>query len=295
LLAPTIKAVFTWVGLVNFSIRANDGEGRRHMLKSLTKRAFYKIAPETAAAVMAARARAHSHRLIANWGLTELNKTLLQELGNKVLTGPFQGLVLTPMTHKEHLGPYLLGTYESELHPWWSELVRQPFEQIVDVGSKFGYYAVGLARKFPETEVIAFDTDKWARAASQEMVEANAVINVGIQSFCSPAWLRSRLRQNALVVSDCEGYEYDLFCKEHIPALESATMLIEVHEHSTPGVTSELLERFSPTHSVSTVATRSEAPLPPVDLSFLDGEQIRQATNEIRSPQQWMLLVPNHG
>lgn len=262
------------------------------MVKSLAKRAFYKVAPETAAAVMAARARAHSHRLMEDWGLTELNKTLLQRLGNKVLTGPVQGLVLTPMTYKEHLGPYLLGTYESELHPWWSKLVQHPFEQIIDVGSKFGYYAVGLARKFPGADVVAFDTDKWARVALQEMVKVNSVSNVTIKSFCSPAWLQNRLRPNALVVSDCEGYEYDLFCKQHIPALERATMLIEVHENSSPGVTSELLERFSTTHEVSMVTSRSETSVPAVDLSFLDDKKIRQAISEIRSTQQYVLLVP---
>ncbi len=128
-------------------------------IKSLIKRSVFAIAPQTATAISSARARAHSHNLLREWGLFELNQQLLGEVGCAVLSGPFSGLTLSPMTHREHVGPYLLGIYERELKPWWEELLTEPFAQVIDVGAKFGYYAVGLALCWPDAQVVAYDTD----------------------------------------------------------------------------------------------------------------------------------------
>jgi hypothetical protein len=122
-------------------------------------------APEWTIGLLSAGDRAHSHRLVKEWGLDALTAKLVSALGPLVRSGPFQGMELTPITYLEHLGPYLLGTYEYELLPWWALLTKRPYSQIVDVGAKFGYYAVGLARYFPDTPILAFDTDWWARAA----------------------------------------------------------------------------------------------------------------------------------
>ena len=54
----------------------------------------------------------------------------------------------------------------------------RPFPQIVDVGAKFGYYAVGLARRYPAAAVVAYDVDWWARRACRRMAAANGVGNV---------------------------------------------------------------------------------------------------------------------
>jgi len=97
------------------------------MFKSLVKRAFFAVAPQRAIQIMSARARAHSHRLAKEWGLIQLNKKLMRELGTQVVDGPFKGMTLTPMTYQEHIGPYLLGTYEMELHPWWDQVFQQSF------------------------------------------------------------------------------------------------------------------------------------------------------------------------
>jgi hypothetical protein len=116
------------------------------MLKDVMKRAVYALAPQTTVTLMSMRARAHSHRLVREWGLYDLNQRLIREVGSSVVGGPFAGMALTPMTQAEHIGPFLLGTYESELHPWLERLIEIEFAQLVDVGAKFGYYAIGLAR-----------------------------------------------------------------------------------------------------------------------------------------------------
>jgi hypothetical protein len=97
--------------------------------RSLLKRAFYFVAPRTSTAIFSASARAFSHRLVKARGLSPLNGKLLSEAGTRVLGGPFQGMILTPMTYDEHIGPFLLGSYEEELHPWWESILRFPYTQ----------------------------------------------------------------------------------------------------------------------------------------------------------------------
>jgi hypothetical protein len=60
--------------------------------------------------------------------------------------GPFAAIDLTASADAEHLGPFLLGVYERELDGAWARIFRGEDTQILDVGAKFGYYAVGLFR-----------------------------------------------------------------------------------------------------------------------------------------------------
>ncbi len=188
-------------------------------MKQRLKRSMLAAAPEWTTRLLSARARAHSHRMVKEWGLSVLTEKLLAVLGPVVRSGPFQGMTLTPMTHHEHLGPFLLGTYESELHPWFALVADGRYAQILDVGAKFGYYAVGLARLSPDTPMVAFDTDWWARVACREMAAENRTPNVDVAGFCSPQWLDRNLRPASLIVCDCEGYEGDLLTRPTSPAL----------------------------------------------------------------------------
>lgn len=262
-------------------------------LKRLLKRTLFAVAPRAATAVMSARARAHSHRLVREWGLVELNGKLIDRFGPAVQAGPFRGMTLTPACRAEHLGPFLLGTYEHELHPWLERVRGGRFAQVLDVGAKFGYYAVGLARWMPETPVVAFDTDWWARAATREMAAANRTPNVTAAGFCSPRWLDRHLLPGAFVFSDCEGYEGELFGRAASPALDSATLLIELHDALAPGVGDAVRRRFAATHRAEVVAG-SDPPAAGADLSFLTPDEARAAVREHRGPQEWILLTP-HG
>ena len=128
-------------------------------LKQHAKRVLTTLAPETTTAIQSARSRAHSHGLHRQWGIVDLNRKLISHFGPIVQWGPFRGHP-SPMTYPEHLGPYLLGIYEAELHPWLEEVAAGRYTQILDVGAKFGYYAVGLARRLPGVPITAFDTDR---------------------------------------------------------------------------------------------------------------------------------------
>ncbi len=264
-------------------------------LRRAVRGALQRLAPGAYLALSAAHARRHTHRMFAGWGCLALNDALVAHLGREVVDGPFAGLRLSPLAFRDHLGPYLLGTYEHELHATWRALEHVRFSAIVDVGARFGFYAVGLARRHPRTPVTAVDPDRWARAATREMAVANGTPQVHAIRRVTPERLASMLPEDALVVSDCEGYERVLFCGREIPALRSATMVIEIHEAESPGVGEAIVARFAPTHDVRRIASDPVLPAAPVDLSFLDADRQRLAVNELRLPQEWLVLRPKRG
>lgn len=265
-------------------------------MKRLVKDFLFSAAPVWATSFFSERARAHSHHVVESWGCAHINESLFTRLGNQVLSGPFRGLTLSPPTKAEQIGPCLLGLYESELHPAWDIVIGGRYCQIIDVGAKFGYYSIGLARHYPTSRVIAFDTDRWARQVMWEMAGLNGVSNVEIRRYCSPEWIAHNLSEGAFVLSDCEGFEGELFCSVPIPNLPTATLIIETHDEMMPGVSERLRGRLGPTHCVTEVTSGLHLRVSPVDLSFLDEREQSLATMEVRGGKQvWLLCLPKVG
>lgn len=271
--------------------------GSLTIMKQLAKRMLYAVAPRWTTALMSARSRAHSHRVLESWGCGAANRKLIQHLGRAVLAGPFAGLELTPMVDAEQLGPFLLGTYECELDAAWAIALQGRYSLLVDVGAKFGYYAVGLARRYPEAEVVAFDTDEWARRALKEMAGANQTPNVRIEGYCDSQWFNSHFDNEcpAFVISDCEGYEEVLFRETQPQKLVAATLIIETHEEFVPGVRSRIEERFSRSHRVASFGRATARRQPSVPLDFLSDAERTLAVQEARPPQDWLLCLPRSG
>jgi hypothetical protein len=98
-----------------------------------------------------------------------------------------------------------------------------------------------------------------------------------------------------LILCDCEGYESELIDPGTVPELIDCFMIIELHEFAVPGVTADIVARFSHTHEIALVdAVSREADRPP-QLSHLTYAQLRRATDEGR-PQdprmQWAVMRP---
>jgi hypothetical protein len=256
------------------------------------KRAGYRIAPQLTTAILSSRARAYSTSLVKQWGLFDLNQKLIADVGHRVVSGPFAGMVLTRAAELQHIGPYLLGTYELELHPWLEEVFLGSYSQVVDIGSNFGYYVIGFARRFPRVTAVAFDTDWWARQAVAEMAAANNVSNITIRGFCSASWLREHLPERALIMSDCEGYERELFCAEPVSPLSTATMIIELHEQKPGELMAQLRRRFEGTHMIDHCVSRSMTPRPGLHVPSLTDEELERVRQEVRPEQRWLYLRP---
>lgn len=208
--------------------------------------------------------------------------------------GPFKGLKLAAGSAATAHAAKVLGTYETQLTGWIEAAIAERPPLIVNVGSGEGYYAVGLAMRLPETDCLAFEADPHFRAETQRTAALNQVDGrIRIEGRCTPETLEAALRPGALVVMDCEGGELALLDPACVPSLRDATILVELHEATAPGVTGTLAQRFDPTHAMETIA---QAVVLPVDVPAVAGlpELLLLAlVNEQRErPMRWARFVP---
>ncbi len=265
-------------------------------LSKLAKTFIAWLLPERVLAmVLAVRSRRMSHKLLKRWGMPEVNDKLLKRFGNHCIGGLFPGLILPSCIQAEQMGPFLLGTYEQEIAPWFDQLRSCNYSQILDVGAKFGFYAVGLAKWYPSATVLAFDTDPWARRVTTQFASENSVTNVNCQGFCSTGWLAKSLQPHSLLICDCEGYEFVLLDPTRVPNLSTATMIVESHDQPPWGKHADLIERFSTTHFISEMAFDPNSRIKPskLDLSFHTDHEKYLAIGEPRNHwQKWIHFRP---
>ena len=171
----------------------------------------------------------------------------------KILHGPFQAMTYPKADAIGGL-PYakLMGSYEAELHPTIESIISEDYRQVIDVGCAEGYYAVGLAMRLKNSQVIAFDIDPKARALCSKMAQINGVSDrVEIRQACTAETLiKMNFDNKSLIISDCESYELELFSKETIENLRTTDVLIGTHDFMNLEISKELERRFSQTHKV---------------------------------------------
>ena len=66
-----------------------------------------------------------------------------------------------------------LGIYERELYPTVEEAIAAKYPLIVDIGAAEGYYAVGMAMRSPQSQVIAYEMDPRGQALLRDMIAIN--------------------------------------------------------------------------------------------------------------------------
>lgn len=172
------------------------------------------------------------------------------QTGLVVQAGPFAGMRLLDSRSwgDGDLTPKLLGTYEQELQPWLERFMEREYSAVVDIGCAEGYYAVGCARLFPRSRVYAFDADLHAIELTRKNAEANSVVDrLVLGGVCTPERLQqlAEEEENLLVISDCEGYESELFNFATVRALAGSDILIECHDFLRRGCTEALTTAFA--------------------------------------------------
>ncbi len=183
-------------------------------------------------------------------------------IGNKVLGGPFKGMLLG----SEALAvaaetPLMLGSYEHELHPVIESIIAGGYKRILNIGSSIGYYAVGLARRMPDAIIEAFDIDETARKNCARFVAVN---DMGGQVLISGEFRGDDFARytgaKTLALVDIEGEEINLLDPERYPALRQIDVVVELHDVIEPGISKKLCERFAPTHSIELIENRNVFP-----------------------------------
>lgn len=193
-----------------------------------------------------------------------LRMQLLQQLGPVVQAGPFAGMTFHERQVEGCYLPKLLGCYEEELHPTLFDMAqRASYERIINIGCSEGYYAVGLARLFPEAHVFAFDVNETGQAACRQLATKNGVSDrVQVAGLLTADALNTLIQGRTLLVCDIEGAEFDLLNPEHVPALRHADMIVELHHDyiQKPELGTRFLASFEPSHTVEQIPHQGRNP-----------------------------------
>jgi tRNA G46 methylase TrmB len=120
----------------------------------------------------------NSLRLLSKWRSVLIQNTVLQQQGTRVWQGPLQGLDFLPQSAEGCHIAKLLGCYEQPLLPYIEQAIQEAYPTILNIGCAEGYYAVGMARRMPDTKVLAFDLNPKAQETCQALAEKNGARSV---------------------------------------------------------------------------------------------------------------------
>jgi hypothetical protein len=248
-------------------------------------------------------------RAPARWVVTpfwQIASTVVRrQSGNEVLAGPFRGmkLHLSPVSSRQLLG-YLLGTQELELRPSIETIIERRYPTLINIGVADGYYAIGLARRMQDTQVIGFEGLPEHHEPFWHTARINGVADrITMHGFCDIPDLQNALAQagsNALILCDIEGGEKYLLDNERIPELNEADILVETHDALVAGCSKALLQRFNETHDIISIYARPRA-LPDFPADKMPGlakwlpRTVVELMNERRTGvQEWLFMTKRH-
>ena len=203
-----------------------------------------------------------------------VNGQAFRSLGNRVISGPFAGMVIPSVTpwSDGNFSVKLLGIYEFELHDSMVHAAwRQP-RVVVNVGCAEGYYAVGLARMISSAEIFAFDVSGDSRNVCSKYAFENGVGDrVRVAGGCDLPYelsVTDAPSGHRLYVVDVEGAERTLLDLKQCPVLKNSDVIVECHDFLDRDVSCDLADRFSSTHRVELILSK----IPRLDqFPFLSG------------------------
>lgn len=212
----------------------------------------------------------------------------------KVLDGPFKGMLLHfPLRENGVLLPKVLGCYEQELHPYILTAANKSYIQIVNIGCADGYYAIGMARLIPQSNIYAYDLDTVAQERCKSNAETNGVskrINV-LGEFKGESFANF-LPQQTLVLCDIEGAEEELLDPLKYPALRHLDIIVEMHDVFRPGLSQRLMQKFEATHDITFIENKAKQVALPDSLKSLSEFEQLLLTCELRNgPTPWAVMT----
>lgn len=231
----------------------------------------------------------------------KLGDQLYQLSGGKVFAGIFAAMKLPNIPAITKRPNIIVGSYESDIHQALLDAILWKPDQVINIGSAEGYFAVGLARLLnDQIPVYAFEIEKrhWENLAT--FAEANEIRNsIRQKGLCTIDELNAISPTKAFVLIDCEGCELALLDPVAVPSLKSSFIICELHDFINPLITPSLLERFSKSHDINiiyekeknTSAYRILDHLPNQDDKELAIAEFRQI-NDIPDQGRWFVAIP---
>jgi SAM-dependent methyltransferase len=215
---------------------------------------------------------------------------------NSILRGPFKGMKYASLDSAgSSLLAKILGSYEDELHEIIYSIQDSNYKEILDVGCAEGYYAVGLATKMRDSKIFAYDNDKKAIELCKENAKENNVNSkISFGDFCSAQTLADfKFSGKGLIISDCEGYEIELFTKQNLLNLKNCDILIEMHNLVHSNVKTYLENLFKDSHSIQIIKSKLKHVDDYVELKSIDkGYYHDTILTERDTRMEWMFLTP---
>ncbi len=203
----------------------------------------------------------HILNLLARYRAREIGSALFSKGSALVRSGPFRGMTIHNRTSEGNMAPKLLGCYEQELHEVIERFIETPYECVVNVGCGDGYYAIGLARRMPNSKTMAYDLHKDRRAFCRTSADETGVGGrITIGSECNGEELTALAGRRVLLVCDIEGGERELLDPERIPALKGFDILVELHEVLDKALPEEILSRFAESHEIERIQHQGRDP-----------------------------------
>ncbi len=259
-------------------------------LRVVARGAVERVAP----GLLADRARRYAREVRRRHGVLDLTERYVDCCGCTVQAGPVRGLCYP----REAVGgldaplAMLAGSYEQEIHHVLErELERGPM-RFIDIGAGVGHYAVGVARRLPHAEVVGFELSRQARRACRRLAEFNDVgSRLALEGKADADTITAGSTDGALILSDCEGAEEQIFSEAVARRLTAATIIIEAHETVLPGVTDVLIGRFEATHAALVIEQQPRDPRRYPALRHLSATEQELALDELRPPSDRFLVL----
>ncbi len=193
-------------------------------------------------------------RLLAKWRSVIIQNTLIANHGTVIHGGPFIGMQFLNKSAEGCHVAKLLACYEQPLHKYFTPASLKRYERVINIGCAEGYYAGGIARLSETVIVDAYDTDEVARESCVNLARNNNVSDrVNVYGEFSAKNFADHVKQKCLVLCDVEGAEKELLNIDAFPDMRELDFIIESHECLVPGITEELISRFSPTHRITPI------------------------------------------
>jgi hypothetical protein len=232
-----------------------------------------------------------------HWRYRAMRKQFISVFGLVVQNGPFKGIKYLPESANSSLLPKLVGSYEAALHPTIESLAPHRYDSVINIGCAEGYYAVGLARRWPGVRVIAFDSDPRAREMCAKLAVLNQVSNqITILGECNPQALAASIRSRSLIVCDCEGYEAKLLDPDLVEGLDRCGILVELHPTIDSTIPGLIEKRFRKSHQTVLIRGKNGR-LGYRELKVFKWFDRKLAMHEERGGYEalWAMLTPEAG
>lgn len=175
-------------------------------------------------------------------------------LSNTVLAGPFKGMKYSIEAVWSEKHPKLLGTYEKEIYPVIERVFDYNYDQLINIGSAEGFYAIGLARKINFERIITVDPLSDSFEQLKKLSSENDVEDTHHLKWMSVNKLNRILdNKHTLLVIDCEGGEAGYLNSDLVKNLKFADVIVEVHDFLIEGLSKTIKLSNSQTHTVKII------------------------------------------